>query len=66
MKRLGVQHLVVVDEEGQLVGVITSDDLLALIAEEISGVAQVALAHPPKTPVPLEEIRRESEISRSE
>ena len=61
-----VRRLPVVDANGHLVGIITSDDLLALIAEEIEGVAQAAMAHPPKAPVPLEEIRRESEISRSE
>lgn len=66
LRASALRRLPVVDDEGQLVGIITSDDLLALIAEEISGVAQVALAHPPKTPVPLEEVRRESEISRLE
>ncbi len=66
MRTCGLRRLPVVNEDGNLVGIITSDDLLVLIAEELSGVAQVAAAHPPKAPVPLQEIRREAEISRSE
>ncbi len=41
MRRKGVRRLPVVDESGQLIGIITLDDLLELFAGEISGLVKV-------------------------
>jgi CBS domain-containing protein len=39
MRQKGVRRLPVVDASGALVGLISADDILALMAEEISGLA---------------------------
>ncbi|HET9577997.1 MAG TPA: CBS domain-containing protein [Usitatibacter sp.] len=39
MKSVGVRRLPVIDAKGALVGIVTADDLLELVAEEISGLA---------------------------
>lgn len=39
IRRHGVRRLPVVDEKGQLVGIVAADDLLSLVAGELSGLA---------------------------
>ena len=39
MKQEGVRRLPVVDAKGALVGIVSADDLLELVAEEMSGLA---------------------------
>ncbi len=40
MRRCGVRRLVVVDASARLVGVVAMDDLIAVLAEELSALAQ--------------------------
>jgi CBS domain-containing protein len=40
MRRHGVRRIPVVDEEGKVVGIVTSDDLLALLGREIAAVCE--------------------------
>ena len=40
MREMGVRRLPVVNESGTLTGMIAADDLLALLAEELSGLAE--------------------------
>ena len=42
----GIRRLVVVNEEGSLIGILTVDDLLELLAEEMTILARVALGQP--------------------
>jgi predicted transcriptional regulator len=42
MRRRRLRRLPVVDSEGSLVGVITADDVVRLLAEEVMGLARVA------------------------
>jgi CBS domain-containing protein len=39
MRMKGVRRLPVVDNEGVLIGIVTADDILTLLAEELSGLA---------------------------
>ena len=39
MRMKGVRRLPVVDKDGALIGIIAADDILALLAEELSGLA---------------------------
>jgi CBS domain-containing protein len=41
MRERGVRRLVVVGEAGELVGIVTMDDLVALLAEELGDLAQL-------------------------
>lgn len=41
MRERGVRRLVVVGADGELVGIVTLDDLLALLAEELGALAQL-------------------------
>lgn len=41
MRGKGVRRMPVVDEAGALVGIVTLDDLLALLAEELNALAQL-------------------------
>jgi CBS domain-containing protein len=41
MREHGVRRIPVVDHRGMLVGIITSDDLVSLVAEELSDVVRV-------------------------
>ena len=41
MRRKGLRRLPVVDAAGTLVGLVAADDLLALLAEELSGLASM-------------------------
>lgn len=41
MRGKGVRRLPVVDEQGALVGIVTLDDLLALLAEELDALARL-------------------------
>lgn len=43
MQSREVRRLVVVDDDGTLVGILTVDDILELLAEEMRGLAKVAL-----------------------
>ncbi|MDA3969728.1 MAG: CBS domain-containing protein [Desulfobulbaceae bacterium] len=43
-----IRRMVVVNDEGGLVGIITVDDLLELLAEEMTGLAKVALGQQTK------------------
>jgi CBS domain-containing protein len=47
MRRSALRRLPVVDAAGELVGLIASDDLLRLIARELSGVAEVVASQAP-------------------
>lgn len=55
MRRYAVRRLPVVDDKGQLVGVVAADDLLALTAGELSGLAAAIRAQAPAS----DETRRE-------
>lgn len=50
MSRQRVRRLPVVDEDGAAVGVISADDIVRLLADEIGGLAQVAGAQLPPIP----------------
>lgn len=39
MRSKGIRHLPVVDQQGQLTGIVTIDDLIDLLAEEMSALA---------------------------
>jgi CBS domain-containing protein len=52
MRRTALRRLPVVDAEGELVGVIALDDLLRLVAKEVSGVADVVAAQAPSGSTP--------------
>lgn len=41
MRFKGVRRLPIVDEEGRLVGIVTIDDLLAVLADALFGISQV-------------------------
>lgn len=43
MRDKGVRRLPVVDETGALMGIVTADDLLVLLAGELSGLAETAI-----------------------
>lgn len=47
MRRSALRRLPVVDAAGELVGIIASDDLLRLVAKELSGVAEVVASQAP-------------------
>ena len=47
MRRTALRRLPVVDAQGELVGVIAFDDLLRLVARELSGVAEVVASQAP-------------------
>lgn len=47
MRRRRLRRLPVVDSEGSLVGVITADDVVRLLAEEVMGLARVAASQLP-------------------
>ncbi len=49
----GLRRLPIVNSSGELVGIITSDDLLKLFSSELSGVANVSAANPPKRSLPV-------------
>jgi CBS domain-containing protein len=48
MRRVAVRRIPVVDEREQLVGVISSDDVLRLAARELSGLADAVAAQAPR------------------
>jgi CBS domain-containing protein len=56
MRRRAVRRLPVVDERQRLVGVIAFDDLLGLVARELSGIADAVAAQSP-SPRPPERAR---------
>lgn len=41
MRRYGIRRLPVTDEDGALTGIVTLDDLLDMLAEELQGLVQV-------------------------
>lgn len=48
MRSKRVRRLPVVDEDGGLIGIVTLDDLLALLAEELSALGRLAANEPKK------------------
>ncbi len=52
MRRTALRRLPVVDAGGELVGLIAFDDLLRLVAKEVSGVAEVVAAQAPSGTTP--------------
>ena len=46
MRFRGIRRLPIVNEENRLVGIVTIDDLLAVLAEELSGIAHVVSREP--------------------
>jgi CBS domain-containing protein len=42
MKRYGVRRLPITDRQGALLGIITVDDLMDLLAQQFSGLSKVA------------------------
>jgi CBS domain-containing protein len=54
--RKGVRRLPVVDEKQQLVGIVAADDLLQLIAAELSGLAVAVRAQSPGGDAPQERV----------
>lgn len=52
IRRQGVRRLPVVDEKQQLVGIVAADDLLSLIAAELSGLAVAVRAQSPGADAP--------------
>lgn len=44
MRRHGVRRLVVVDDEGGLVGLVSMDDLIGILAEELGGMSKALAA----------------------
>ncbi len=48
IRRHGVRRLPVVDEKGQLVGIVTGDDLLSLVAGELNGLTVAVHTQTPK------------------
>ncbi len=49
MRRHAIRRLPVVDDKGQLVGIVAADDLLALAAGELSGLAVAIRAQAPSS-----------------
>ena len=47
MRRRGVRRAPVVDLEGELVGIVSVDDVLGLLAEELSGLVRLASKEQP-------------------
>ena len=41
MRSRGVRRLPVLGAQGELVGIVSTDDLLELVAEELSGLARI-------------------------
>jgi len=52
MRRLGVRRLLVRDAEKRLVGIVLWDDLIGLLAKELSGLAATIGAQSPHAGVP--------------
>jgi CBS domain-containing protein len=48
MRRHAIRRLPVVDDKGQLVGIVAADDLLSLAAVELEGLALAARAQAPR------------------
>ena len=48
MESRGIRRMVVVNDEGSLVGILTVDDLLELLAEEMTALGKVALGQQAK------------------
>jgi len=46
MRFRGIRRLPIVNDENRLVGIVTIDDLLAVLAEELSGIAHVVSREP--------------------
>ena len=70
MQRLGVRRLPVVDESEKLVGIVSADDVLELVSEEISDLGRIvgasqAGAGPPVTIVPEPPSARRSRDQRA-
>jgi len=53
MRRRAVRRLPVVDEREELIGVITLDDLLPVIAQELVGLGAIATAQSPHVSPPV-------------
>lgn len=52
MERFGVRRLPVLNARNQLVGIVSWDDLLGLLARELSDAADAAASQSPRLPVP--------------
>jgi CBS domain-containing protein len=52
MRRHGLRRLPVLEESGELVGIVTWDDLVGVIARELADVAGTLGAQAPRIPIP--------------
>jgi CBS domain-containing protein len=52
MRRHGLRRLPVLEESGELVGIVTWDDLVGMIARELGDVAGTLAAQTPNVPIP--------------
>jgi CBS domain-containing protein len=52
MRRHGLRRLPVFDEQSQLVGIVTWDDLVGVVARELADVAGTIAVQSPRVPIP--------------
>jgi CBS domain-containing protein len=52
MRRHGLRRLPVFDDQANLVGIVTWDDLVGVVARELSDVASTIAAQAPRLPIP--------------
>jgi CBS domain-containing protein len=66
MRSKGLRRLPVVNSEGQLVGIVTADDLVVILAAELAQLGRAIEAQHVDPPPDVEEQRREQAIEWSE